>query len=135
MELVSMVLLAVNMLALMVLSVLFLREKQRSNQRYQAMLGYVDRYAEDVNANCDDSAKNLIDQYASKIREDVLRSVNESLNQQNSKIQEQLENLVLDYAQAQSAASRINDFGASLASIFDYDPLKAIQKSRNKEAG
>jgi uncharacterized protein YigA (DUF484 family) len=72
----------------------------------------------------------LIEERAEKI----IALVNTAISEQNDKIQKQLEDLLLDYTQAQAAASRINDFGASLASIFDYDPMKAIQKGRDKEA-
>ena len=135
MEFISMILIPVILFLLIGLFVLFYREKKRNNQRYKAMLNYVDRNAEDVNANCDDAAKQLIEEHANKILEIVRLEVNKTIAEQESKMQGQLNDLLLDYSQAQAAASRINDFGASLASIFDYDPMKAIQKGRKKEAG
>lgn len=135
MEFISMILIPVMLFLLIGLFVLFCREKKRNNQRYKAMLNYVDRNAEDVNANCDDAAKQLIEEHANKILETVRIEVNKTIAEQESKMQGQLNDLLLDYSQAQEAASRINDFGASLASIFDYDPMKAIQKGRKKEAG
>lgn len=133
MEIVSMILLAVIVFAMIAMFVLFFLEKRRSNQRYMAMLQYVDRSAESVDTNCIDATKELIDQYAKKIMDDILHSVNQTINEQDVKVQEQLKTLLLDYSQAQAAADRINDFGASLANIFDYDPVKAIQKGRKKE--
>lgn len=133
MEIVSMILLAVLVFAMIAMFVLFFLEKRRSNQRYMAMLQYVDRSAESVDTNCIDAAKDLIDQYAMKIMDDILHSVNQTISEQDVKIQEQLNTLLLDYSQAQAAADRINDFGASLANIFDYDPVRAIQKGRKKE--
>lgn len=133
MEIVSMILLAVLVFAMIAMFVLFFLEKRRSNQRYMAMLQYVDRSAESVDTNCIDAAKDLIDQYAKKIMDDILHSVNQTISEQDVKIQEQLNTLLLDYSQAQAAADRINDFGASLANIFDYDPVRAIQKGRKKE--
>ena len=47
---------------------------------------------------------------------------------------EQVKGLLLDYTQAQEAADKVNEFATGLASIFDYDPLVAIKKGRNKEA-
>lgn len=133
MEIVSMILLAVIVFAMIAMFVLFFLEKRRSNQRYMAMLQYVDRSAESVDTNCIDATKELIDQYAKKIMDDILHSVNQTISEKDVKIQEQLNTLLLDYSQAQAAADRINDFGASLANIFDYDPVKAIQKGRKKE--
>lgn len=133
MEIVSMILLAVMVLAMIAMFVLFFLEKRRSNQRYMAMLQYVDRSAESVDTNCIDATRDLIDQYAKKIMDEILHSVNQTINEQDVKVQEQLQTLLLDYSQAQAAADRINDFGASLANIFDYDPVKAIQKGRKKE--
>ena len=133
MEIVSMILLAVVVFAMIAMFVLFFLEKRRSNQRYMAMLQYVDRSAESVDTNCIYAAKELIDQYAKKIMDEILHSVNQTISEQNVKVQEQLQTLLLDYSQAQAAADRINDFGASLANIFDYDPVKAIQKGRKKE--
>lgn len=47
----------------------------------------------------------------------------------------QMGDMQLEYKQAQEAANRINDFGASLASIFDYDPIMALRKEREKVGG
>lgn len=40
--------------------------------------------------------------------------------------------LDLDYQEAQKAANKVNDFGDALANIFDYDPIRAMQRSREK---
>lgn len=49
-------------------------------------------------------------------------------------IRAELENLKLDYREAQNAASQINDYAGHLANIFSYDPLEEMKKSR-KESG
>ena len=128
------IVLLVLLLAEIALATLFVLEKRRSNQRYNAMLNYVDRSTDCVASNCEDSTQTMIEEHAKKLTSDILTAVNQTINEQDTKIQNQLQTLLLDYSQAQAAASRINDFGASLASIFDYDPMKAIQKGREKEA-
>ena len=49
-------------------------------------------------------------------------------------IRAEVENLKLDYREAQNAASQINDYAGHLANIFSYDPLEERKKSR-KESG
>lgn len=134
MNLIFWIVLLVLLLAEIALAALFFLEKRRSNQRYNAMLNYVDRSTDGVASNCEDSTQTMIEEHAKKLTSDILTAVNQTINEQDTKIQNQLQTLLLDYSQAQAAASRINDFGASLASIFDYDPMKAIQKGREKEA-
>lgn len=130
MNLIYWIVLALVFLLQVVFCILFVVEKKKSNLRYKAMLSYVDHSADGVASNCEESTNCLIEEHAEKI----IALVNTAISEQNDKIQKQLEDLLLDYTQAQAAASRINDFGASLASIFDYDPMKAIQKGRDKEA-
>lgn len=124
------------LVGLAVLAVLFFAEKKRSDFRYNAMLEYVDRYAEDLS--------NAQDAYLETIRDDITSNLKMELRKQQDmviRLQEDVDRvagqysaLEMDYSQAQDAAKRINDFGSSLASIFDYDPIRAIQKGRNKEA-
>lgn len=148
MVIISIILLAVMLLAQTALFVLFFVEKRRSVQRNQAMLDYVEKSveggisacqeetAELLKANSDsvDAKFKAIDESSNKWREDILRKTQSIITEHESRTNERLNNMLLDYSQAQEAASKINDFGASLASIFDYDPLKAIQKGRKKEA-
>lgn len=124
------------LVGLAVLTILFFAEKKRSDFRYNAMLEYVDRYAEDLS--------NAQDAYLETVRDDITSNLKMELRKQQDiviRLQEDVDRvagqysaLEMDYSQAQDAAKRINDFGSSLASIFDYDPIRAIQKGRNKEA-
>ena len=45
-------------------------------------------------------------------------------------MQANLEELKLDYTEAQSAANHINDFAVGLANIFDYDPVEARRQQK-----
>lgn len=121
---------------LAVMYTMFFLEKRRSNRRYNAMLDYVNRYAEDIS--------NAQDAYIESVRDDITSEMKMELRKQQDtmilmqdqiyKVEDKYSSLEMDYSEAQDAAKRINDFGSSLASIFDYDPMKAIQKGRNKEA-
>ena len=121
---------------LAVMYTMFFLEKRRSNRRYNAMLDYVNRYAEDIS--------NAQYAYIESVRDDITSEMKMELRKQQDtmilmqdqiyKVEDKYSSLEMDYSEAQDAAKRINDFGSSLASIFDYDPMKAIQKGRNKEA-
>ena len=115
------------------LLVMFFAEKRRSDRRYQAMLDYVHRYVEDVSSSLEDQ---IIEEKTDTITkvETALRTHSTDMIQRLADVDKKCDALEMDYSQAQNAAKRINDFGSSLASIFDYDPMKAIQKGRTKEA-
>lgn len=148
MVIISIILLAVVLLAQIVLFVLFFVEKRRSVRRNQAMLDYVEKSVEGGVSACQEETAELLRGNAENVdarfkamvesgdkwREDILRKTQSIITEHESRTNKRLNNMLLDYSQAQEAASRINDFGANLANIFDYDPLKAIQKGRKKEA-
>ena len=135
MNYISTFLLLVVLLAQIILFALFFAEKRRDASRHTALLQYIDRRVDD--ADCQEDIRNMVneslDAFGKKIdgrfkHQDDLNS--ERFNRYN----EQVNNLLLDYSEAQQAANKVNDFASSLASIFDYDPIQAIQKGRNKEA-
>lgn len=132
-----MVVVVLTLLALLALQsafvIMFFAEKRRSDRRYQAMLDYVHRYVEDVSSSLEDQ---IIEEKTDTITkvESALRTHSADMIQRMADVDKKCEALEMDYSQAQNAAKRINDFGTSLASIFDYDPMKAIQKGRTKEA-
>lgn len=114
-------------------------EKKRTNRKYTAMLEYIDR----VNDGTCGAFETELNEYRKQNDarfEKTDAHIKEAVSQFNSKLSchceqtmEQLKTMALDFEQAQNAAQKINDFGASLANIFDYDPLTAIQKNRRKE--
>ena len=126
--------------AQIVLVVLFFAEKKRSDRRYQAMLDYMHRYVEDVASSLETQ---IVEEKTDSIAkmDEALRRQHDDMIARFNKVDAKFENvdsnyknLEMDYSQAQDAAKRINDFGSSLASIFDYDPMQAIRKGRTKEA-
>lgn len=145
----------ITMIAIAVLAVsdialltMFLYEKRHNRMRNEAMLYYIDNSVESAIANhaeeveqilsAQDEKVNLRRKYVEErfheIRNGIMEEIQNAMNQQGREVEARLNSMALDFEQAQMAASRINDFGASLANIFDYDPLKAIQKGRTKEA-
>lgn len=150
MDLITIILFAVVLVAQIVLFVLYFLEKRHVKHRFSAMLQYIDRKAEDADcrAEVEDNVNELLDDFDKKIRErfvvtnkaisenytEVLNVCKKAFETQDEKIENRFKTLEIDYTQAQTAANKVNDFASSLASIFDYDPIRAIQKGRNKEA-
>lgn len=150
MDIISMILLTVVLVAQIVLFVLFFLEKRYVNHRFSAMLQYIDRKVEDADCREDveKSVDDMLSDFGKKIDErfaitnrkisenytEVLNVCKKAFETQDEEIENRFKIIALDYSQAQEAANKVNEFATGLASIFDYDPLTAIQKGRNKEA-
>ena len=150
MDFISMILLTVVLVAQIVLFVLFFLEKRYVNHRFSAMLQYIDHKVEDADCReeVEDSVKEILDAYAEKVNErfsatnrkiaenysEILKICQTAFEEQDKEIDARFDTVLLSYTEAQQAADKVNEFATGLASIFDYDPLKAIQKGRNKEA-
>ena len=150
MDIISMILLTVVLVVQIVLFTLYFLEKRYTNRRFDAMLQYIDRKVEDadcreeieefVDDKLDTFSKNVNERFSATSRviagnyEEVLNVCKKAFEQQDTNIDKRFEVLALDYSEAQQAANKVNDFASSLASIFDYDPIQAIQRGRNKEA-
>lgn len=124
MDFISMILLMVVLVAQIVLFALYFLEKRYVNHRFSAMLQYIDRKVEDV-CRLDD-VNELLDSFC--------KQIDERFKNQSEEISTRIDSLVVSYDEAQQAANKVNDFASSLASIFDYDPLEAIKRGREKEA-
>lgn len=135
MDYLSVILLTVVLLAQIVLFVLYFLEKRYVNHRFSAMLQYIDRKVGD--ADCREEIEEYVDEllgaFAEKNSERFKRQT-EVINEFKNTVNAQLGRIALDYTEAQQAADKVNDFASGLASIFDYDPLEAIQRGRTKEA-
>lgn len=135
MDFISMILLMVVLVAQIVLFALFFLEKQYVNHRFSAMLQYIDRKVEDADCReeIEESVDDMLSAFGEKIDERFKRQT-EVIDEFKNTVNEQIGGIALDYAEAQQAADKVNEFATGLASIFDYDPLVAIKKGRKKEA-
>lgn len=135
MDIISMILLTVVLVAQIVLFVLFFLEKRYVNHRFSAMLQYIDRKVEDADCReeIEESVDDMLNAFGEKINECFKRHT-EVIDEFKNTVNAQIGGIALDYAEAQQAADKVNEFATGLASIFDYDPLVAIKKGRNKEA-
>lgn len=147
METVFVILFTVVLLAQIALFLLFFYEKRHNTQRHKAMRSCVDRVMEDFTSSCEEVVNKTLDAFIEKINEqfknqdtkaekqksDILITMQNALAEQENKANERMNNMMLDYTQAQEAAGKINSFAGSLSAIFDYDPIQALQKDRNRE--
>lgn len=135
MDIIPMILLAVALVTQIVLFVLYFLEKRYVNHRFSAMLQYIDRKVEDADfrEEIEKSVGDTLDDFGEKINERFKRQA-AVIDEFKNTVNAQIGKIALNYAEAQQAADKVNDFASSLASIFDYDPIKAIQKGRKKEA-
>ena len=146
MDIISMILLTVVLVVQIVLFVLYFLEKRYVSHRFSAMLQYIDRKVEDADCReeVEENVNDLLEAFGEKINERFKQrdAVNEerfkrhhdAIIETRNAVSEQVKGLLLDYTQAQEAADKVNEFATGLASIFDYDPLVAIKKGRNKES-
>lgn len=135
MEIISMILLTIVLVAQIVLFVLFFLEKRYVNHRFSAMLQYTDRRINECDSKEDvmDCVDDALDAFSEKVNE-RFKCQNKVIGEFQKAVNEKVDRLALDYSTAQEAANKVNDYASSLASIFDYDPIKAVQRGRKKEA-
>lgn len=146
MGLISTILLAVVLAVQVMLCIVFAIEQRHSNRRYSALLQYIDRRMEDV--DCEEAVMNAVMDAATEKMSVMKKNMDETLYQHTNEMFEfkrmltekvmeyagKVDTLALDYTEAQQAANKVNDFASSISSIFDYDPVRALQRGRNKEA-
>lgn len=111
-----------------------------TKRRFTAILDYIDRVNDGACGAMETDVNELRKEFRKqeaerrKENEELIFKFTHRLQEEVQKFQSTIDTLKLDFIQAQEAANKINDFGASLANIFDYDPVRALQKSRSKEA-
>lgn len=91
------------------------------------------------------SAGDRIDKLGKELADDrteTLHAVHDVLSEHDKKytsalkeINEKISDLALDYTEAQEAAGKVNSYASSLAHIFDYDPVAAAKRNREKGMG
>lgn len=142
MDYISMILFLLVLSAQVTMFVLFFLEKKRVQRRFDAFLQYIDRrfeaadFREEIEEMIEASGKKVEEQF--KVREAVyderFARHHDAIVETKRSVSEQVNNLLLDYTQAQEAANKVNEFATGLAAIFDYDPIEAMKRNRQREA-
>ncbi len=123
MEIIAIILGSLALLAALMNTILILVEKKRSKKNWDALIHY-------VNNECKVSHDNAVSKATEKI-EEAKGAVNAQIATVITDCKKAIEEISLDYRDAQNAANHINDFARGLSNIFDYDPLRSARKSRD----
>ena len=135
------VLLAVCFVCQAAVTVLLFAWKHRISVRMAALLRYVERCMDGLDSKLSDQDRKLellsgritdAKESISAIKKDMTQEMDSKLSDQDKAVKELVDSLLLDYTQAREAANKINDFGATLANIFDYDPIETLKRNRQK---
>ena len=112
MELITMILSGLALLAAGVSLILTFQEKKRNEKRNTAALQYIDRYIDILNANIGKT------------------------QEQYTALDERVGNLehgvCPDFEAAREAAKAVNDFNTGLSAIMNFDPIEEAKKARER---
>lgn len=121
MQMISLIVGSLALLAAGVALILTVRENKRGIERGAAALRYADAAAKDA-------AAALVSQLHESIH---------NMENQNGRILERVQALeggmVPDYERAKAAANAVNDFNQGLTNILNFEPMDALRKGRSQE--
>ena len=113
MQIISLILSGLALLAAIVSLVLTIKEKKRSQKRNATLTDYVYKECEAMSIK-------------SKNQGEVLASALERIQKLESGI-------TPDYEQAKAAVNAVNDFNRGISNILGFDPMDAVKKRREQE--
>lgn len=122
MEIVTMILSGLALLAASVCLILLVQEKKRNQKRNTAALQYADAAAQKVltlakneaNAAAEAAYKNACEQFEKRVS-DLEKGISP------------------DYNEALAAKQAVDDFNMGISAILNFDPMAAVKKSREEQ--
>ena len=122
MEIVTMILSGLALLAASVCLILLIQEKKRNQKRNTAALQYADAAAQKVlilakneaNAAAEAAYKNALEQFEKRVS-DLEKGISP------------------DYNEALAAKQAVDDFNMGICAILNFDPMTAMKKSREEQ--
>jgi len=112
MEIISVILSGLALLAAFTILILFTREKKRNEkQRAEILVEKAKSYEEEL-------------KYKTAIAEEMGKFAERIYNLENG--------IVPDFEEAKAAANAVNDFNRGLSNILGFDPLEEARKAREK---
>ena len=122
MEIVTMILSGLALLAASVCLILLIQEKKRNQKRNTAALQYADAAAQKVltlakneaNAAAEAAYKNACEQFGKRVS-DLEKGISP------------------DYNEALAAKQAVDDFNMGISAILNFDPMAAVKKSREEQ--
>ena len=116
MEMITLILSGLALLAAIISLALNVRNEKRSNKRNAALVHYISDECKAVST----AAGSYTDEHTKKVIERI-----EKLEQ----------GITPDYEQAKVAANAVNDFNRGISNILGFDPHEALLASRRKDVG
>lgn len=106
MQIISMILSGLALLAASISMTMTVFEKKRSKKRNAAMIQYIDKKCEEITGR---------------------------LSEANAKIRDLEQGITPDYEKAKSAANAMNDFNQGVSNLLGFDPMAAWKKIQQRE--
>lgn len=124
MQIISMILSGLALLAASVSLILTIQEKKRSQKRSAAMIDYVYKECGRIDAK----VRSLEGKTDKAFCESV--GIASGLEQRVAKLEQ---GITPDYEQAKAAANAVNDFNRGISNILGFDPVAVARKQREQE--
>ena len=124
MEIITMILSGLALLAASVSLILTVQEKKRNEKRNAAVLHYMDETAKKIVTELDTQHTAAINGLQGKIYGEFKRIEARVVNLEKG--------IVPDFEEAKAAAKSVDEFNRGLNAILGFDPFAALEKQRNQ---
>lgn len=149
MEVISLILSGLALLAAVANIILYFVEKKRADRRHKAMLNYIgntcdgtqraaERFTREYIKEFFDNEKELFKTENNEFFIAFSKNVGERFDRQQQDIDNLKSGACPDYERALAAANAVNDFNAGISAIMNFDPIAAVKARRqggDKEVG
>lgn len=117
------------------------RNRRRGKNLRKTLVDYVDLKVEEVHKGISASmgesmkiANSKIEKAASvaKVADARVEALKKAIKENKGRIEQLEQGCVPDYNEALRAVNAVNEMNSGIANIFGYDPLEALQKSRQE---
>ena len=120
MEIVTMILSGLALLAASVCLILLIQEKKRNQKRTTALVNLIDNYFTRSMTTLEG------------VRGCVVM-FNTTVTEMNSRVKKLEEGISPDYNEALAAKQAVDDFNMGISAILNFDPMAAMKKSREEQ--
>jgi hypothetical protein len=120
MEIVTMILSGLALLAASVCLILLIQEKKRNQKRNTALVNLIDNYFTRSMTTLEG------------VRGCVVM-FNTTVTEMNSRVKKLEEGISPDYNEALAAKQAVDDFNMGISAILNFDPMAAMKKSREEQ--
>lgn len=130
MEIVTMILSGLALLAASVCLILLIQEKKRNQKRNTALCNLLRTEFEQVIAYIGEFKRNSRNDFA-----EVFGKLDGIVMLFNKRIEDLEKGISPDYNEALAAKQAVDDFNMGISAILNFDPMTAMKKSREEQEG